>query len=203
MGYCISVDCDNFSFDNYKADEVLVAIKNGIIDGKITEERWIDFNVLLKAETVEEAFEELRFELYEKDNKYKIDCFSGEKLAGWELEVFQCIAPYIDDGYLEYIGEDGEKWRYIFKNGECREVYPSITYDMDVCNNELLEKLKKIVLENYDSVICGATSEWSQGNYDDVFSDGESCGASWLAYEIGCLLGMELEQPQEPKYSWA
>lgn len=130
MGYCISVDCDNFSFDNYKADEVLVAIKNGIIDAKITEERWIDFNVLLKAETVEEAFEELRFELYEKDNKYKIDYFSGEKLAGWELEVFQCIAPYIDDGYLEYIGEDGEQWRYIFKNGECREVYPSITYDI-------------------------------------------------------------------------
>lgn len=69
-------------------------------------------------------------------------------------------------------------------------------------NKELLDELKKIVLRNYNSRMCGATSEWSAGNYDDVFSDGEACGSSWLAYEIGCLLGMELEQPQEPKYSW-
>ena len=129
MGYCIEVETENFSFDVRKADEVLTAIKRGIIDEKITEERWIDFNVLLNVGTVEEAFEELRFELYEKDNKYKIDYFSGEKLGGYELELFQCIAPYVDDGYLEYIGEDGEKWRYIFKNGECKEVYPKIVWE--------------------------------------------------------------------------
>lgn len=45
-------------------------------------------------------------------------------------------------------------------------------------NKELLDELKEIVLKNYDSEMCGATSEWSQGNYDDVFSDGEACGAS-------------------------
>ncbi|HID0768027.1 TPA: hypothetical protein ACXDAZ_002556 [Clostridium botulinum] len=69
-------------------------------------------------------------------------------------------------------------------------------------SKELLEKLKEIVNKNYDSEMCGATSEWSIGNYDDVFSDGENSGKSWLAYEIGCILGMELEKPEEPKYSW-
>lgn len=69
-------------------------------------------------------------------------------------------------------------------------------------DKELIEKLMKIVEENYDSEMCGATSEWSMGNYDDVFSDGERCGASWLAYELGCLLNMELEEPREPEYGW-
>lgn len=69
-------------------------------------------------------------------------------------------------------------------------------------NEETLEKIKNLVSENYDSEMCGTTSEWSSGNDDDVFSDGESCGRSWLAYEIGCLLGIELEEPVEPKYSW-
>lgn len=66
----------------------------------------------------------------------------------------------------------------------------------------VIEKIKELVNSNYDSEMCGATSEWSFGNSDDVFSDGESYGRSWLAYEIGCILNMELEEPQEPKYSW-
>ena len=66
----------------------------------------------------------------------------------------------------------------------------------------MIEKIKKLVEENYSSEMCGATSEWSHGNSDDVFSDGESSGRSWLAYEIGCILNMDLEKPQEPKYSW-
>ena len=69
-------------------------------------------------------------------------------------------------------------------------------------NSQILDKIKEIVRENYDSELCGATSEWSEGNSDDVFSDGVSSGRSWLAYEIGILIGMELEEPQEPKYSW-
>lgn len=66
----------------------------------------------------------------------------------------------------------------------------------------LIEKIKQIVKENYDSEQCGATSEWSHGNSDDVFSDGDEFGRSWLAYEIGCLLDMDLPEPEEPKYSW-
>lgn len=67
-------------------------------------------------------------------------------------------------------------------------------------NEEILEKLRGIVKLSYDSEMCGATSQWSQGNNDDVFSDGESRGESLLAYEIGCLLGMELEEPKEQEY---
>lgn len=129
MGYCVDVERGTFSFDVEKGNEVLELIKQGIRDKKIIEERWINFDILLNSETIEEAFEELRFMLYIDNNKYMIDYFSGEKLGGYEEELFKCIAPCINDGYLEYIGEGGEKWRYIFKNGECREVYPKLIWE--------------------------------------------------------------------------
>lgn len=129
MGYCIDVNRGTFSFDVSKSNDVLQSIKDGIKNAKITEERWISFDILLNSETIEEAFEELRFELCIDNDKYKIDYFSGEKFAGYEEQLFKCIAPYVNDGYLEYLGEDGDKWRYVFKNGECKEVYPKIIWE--------------------------------------------------------------------------
>lgn len=69
-------------------------------------------------------------------------------------------------------------------------------------DSKIIDKIKTKVYENYDSEMCGATSEWSHGNSDDVFSDGEGRGRSLMAYEIGCILGIKLEEPQEQKYSW-
>lgn len=129
MGYCIDVNRGTFSFDVSKSNDVLQSIKDGIKNAKITEERWISFDILLNSETIEEAFKELRFELYIDNDKYKIDYFSGEKFAGYEEQLFKCVAPYVNDGYLEYLGEDGDKWRYVFKNGECKEVYPKIIWE--------------------------------------------------------------------------
>lgn len=56
------------------------------------------------------------------------------------------------------------------------------------------------VNKNYDSVATGWTSERSFGNYDDVFDDGLTSGYAWAAYEIGQILGMNLEEPDEPDY---
>lgn len=129
MGYCIDVNYDNFSFDVSKARDLMREVKSVFKNGNI-EGRWIYGKDVIESETIEEMFEELRFELYKDGDKYKIDYFNGEKLDGCEEELFKSMAKYIDDGsYLEYIGEDGEQWRYIFKNGECKEVYPTITYE--------------------------------------------------------------------------
>lgn len=42
----------------------------------------------------------------------------------------------------------------------------------------------------------------SSGNESDVFCDGYDCGISNAAYEIGCILGMELEEPEEQDYDF-
>lgn len=64
-------------------------------------------------------------------------------------------------------------------------------------DNELLEKLQQLVKDNYRSYKCGWSYQRSEGNYYDCFEDGQGNGESWLAYQVGCLIGMELEEPDE------
>lgn len=60
-------------------------------------------------------------------------------------------------------------------------------------------KLKDWVNKNYKQYSTGWTSERSAGNDADCFDDGMVCGTSCAAYEIGRILGMELEEPDEPE----
>lgn len=63
------------------------------------------------------------------------------------------------------------------------------------------EKLKEWVTENYNHKATGYTPLRSFGNDDDVFDDGMECGISFAAYEVGKILGMELEEPIDT-YDW-
>ena len=65
-------------------------------------------------------------------------------------------------------------------------------------NNEIREKLEKWVREKYKQYATGWTYERSDGNCYDCFNDGTEYGTSWAAYEVGCILGMELEEPDYP-----
>ena len=49
--------------------------------------------------------------------------------AGNDIELFQALAPYVDDGcYIEMVGEDSKRWRWVFSKGKCLEVYPEILW---------------------------------------------------------------------------
>ena len=65
---------------------------------------------------------------------------------------------------------------------------------------EIVAILKKKVKSEYQPHKCGWTSQRSAGNYDDCFEDGSESGASWVLYEVGCILGMDLPKPEEPNY---
>ena len=55
--------------------------------------------------------------------------FIAHKLAHDEDTMFQAIAPYVKDGsYIEMGGEDGDLWRWIFKDGTCKEIHAIITW---------------------------------------------------------------------------
>lgn len=64
------------------------------------------------------------------------------------------------------------------------------------------EKLEEWVTKNYNQRSTGWTAERSANNCDDCFEDGYVSGQSWAAYEIGCILGMELAEPIEPEYDY-
>lgn len=63
-----------------------------------------------------------------------------------------------------------------------------------------IKELEKWVKDNYSPRKCGWTYQRSEGNYDDCFDDGNEFGTSWAAYEVGQILGIELEEPDEPDY---
>jgi hypothetical protein len=55
--------------------------------------------------------------------------FTGEKL-GDDTKLFNCIAQFVeDDSYIEMVGEDGDVWRWVFKNGNCEKVYSIVSLD--------------------------------------------------------------------------
>lgn len=67
-------------------------------------------------------------------------------------------------------------------------------------DTEIKERLIKWVYENYSPEKCGLNCIDSIGNYGDVFSDGMECGTSWAARDVGKILGLELEKPNEVTY---
>ena len=63
-----------------------------------------------------------------------------------------------------------------------------------------MEEIKQFIKENYKPADGARTSQWSDGNSDDVFSDGIDCGRASALYDIACLLGIEVEKLEEPEY---
>ena len=68
--------------------------------------------------------------------------------------------------------------------------------------DKMIAEIKEIVSNKYQAYKCGWTEQRSEGNSSDVFSDGYDCGESSILYEIGIILGMKLEDPEEQDYDY-
>lgn len=55
----------------------------------------------------------------------------GEKY-GDEEEIFNIISKYINNGYIEYLGEDGDRWRFIFANGTLKIKHAEVTMELEI-----------------------------------------------------------------------
>lgn len=123
MGYYMDQRETKFKFKNGTDKEILSAIKNVVNEGKVSS--WVDKNVVNKSTTFEDAIGECRWEYYKIDETL---WFEGEKL-GDDYNLFCAVAPFVEDGsYIEMSGEDGCLWRWVFENGKCKEIYPTITW---------------------------------------------------------------------------
>jgi hypothetical protein len=60
---------------------------------------------------------------------------------------------------------------------------------------DVLKRLEAWVKLSYKQHTTGWTYERSEGNFVDCFQDGYDCAISWAAYEVGLILGMDLEEP--------
>lgn len=127
MGYCINLIKSTAKIKIENEDKVLKTFK------KWQEETprlgFTNKSDILDSDSIEELLENLRYEC-DTDSEYVyITDFFGEKY-GEELTIHKVLAPFVEDGgYIEYKGEDGDVWRHLFKNGEVREIHPTIKWE--------------------------------------------------------------------------
>jgi len=129
MGYYMDLVDSNFWIKKENEEKALNAIKEAVADGRVNS--WINKEFVEKANDLQDAFLACRWDIekYDDNNGYGDLYFDGEKL-GNDYEFFCAIAPYVGNNcYVQIRGEDGEMWRWVFRDGKCHEIYPTIIWD--------------------------------------------------------------------------
>lgn len=128
MGLCIIQTDSKFFIKASDVQEAFKAILN--IPESDYKYGWGNYSGVQSAESFEEAMEEWRYEISLDEDNNIVECeFNGEKL-GIDLVMFKAIAPYVkEDSFIEMNSEDGDNWRYVFKEGKCTEVAPKVSWD--------------------------------------------------------------------------
>lgn len=86
-------------------------------------------NFRVEFENIYQFFEDLYWELVpDIEGNIHAIFHTGEKMYK-EDELFEVIAPYVKSGsFIEMNGEDGYKWRWVFKYNKCNKVEPNIIW---------------------------------------------------------------------------
>lgn len=124
MGYCIEHEEGNIEIKKENMGSIIKVLQDYFKSGNKL--RWVDGN-WDEDSTLEDIWWDLRYELLEFDEHYIISDFTGEKL-GDDYKLLTIIAPYCEDGYLQFCGEDGKHFRFIIKDGKCEEKYAKISW---------------------------------------------------------------------------
>ena len=115
MGYSVSYTITDARIPSENWKQALDAI-NALFASN-TRYRWLGAGTRNHSD-LREAIEEWGFEVEaDCDDFIQITCFQWEK-SGEEEVMLSAIAPFIDPGAtFECRGEDGENWRYVFRDG--------------------------------------------------------------------------------------
>lgn len=164
MGYCIYIEEIDVSFPVKNAERILQAIKNlhgkeTIADGKqLKNGKWSDHYFswvnedFYKINDIKKMFEEWGWTIEKSRGEYKITELLREKIGDDDI-FFKAIAPFMNDGFINVRGEDGNVWKWVFENGHFEEKEGRIEYDdpyeifMSVYKKELTPELKKQLKE--------------------------------------------------------
>jgi hypothetical protein len=135
MGYCIQLQDGHLTIKAENKAAALEAVKrmdprtgHGWWNGE-AQFSWVDHQDVVKASTLEEALGLWHFPpvLSEAGDIIALE-YEGEKI-GDEIKLFATLAPFVENGsHVEFLGEDGERWRYVFDNGGFREQQGETTW---------------------------------------------------------------------------
>jgi hypothetical protein len=133
-----------FTLFSEKFPEALAAVKSTVLltdqmsgfsmkKGAVTSRHfsWVDMDKLTKAQNLWQAIQAWRWELIHEQNRSDRDVigisFQGTKL-GDDIVLFKALAPFVEDGSFIEMESRGEIWRWVFRNGEVKDVPAVITF---------------------------------------------------------------------------
>lgn len=144
MGYCVHLSGQKFRIPASKIDDCL----NGILN---TKNKWL-------VDAVKDAVKHIKYfdqisptcKLMElanciwgfkfipnKDNDIDKVSYELEKMHDFD-GFCNAIASCVESGsYLEFAGDDANRWRYAFRDGTWKEVRPKVIWDEGVANQTI------------------------------------------------------------------
>lgn len=142
MGYYIECSDGGITLPLRNADFACEALKKWLC----RQERE-DWNCYQSIEDIAAEFDLIaRFD--ETKREYVI-CNDAEKL--WNQQEFlEVIAEFCnEDSYIEIVGECGEFWRWVIKDGKLLEVIPSIDWNPNALVADNVNDAKRLILDIY------------------------------------------------------
>ncbi len=117
MGYCVNCHEINITIEPDKLMELGILLSK-LDQASPTGYRWVEPG-FTKSMNIVEIFDEWGYEVEQDLDGTVIFCCHNSDKWGDDEKLFEAIAPAVQDGSLaHFVGEDGEHWKYVFKNGK-------------------------------------------------------------------------------------
>lgn len=152
MGYNISLTDSRFRIEESNLKPALIALQNAVSD-RMESLNYCNGADVIKSKSLRRAVQHmgwrLRFEEEDRDEGTFEGAvigisFDGE-YAGEEDFLFNAIGPFVAAGsFIEILGAEGERWRYVFDGSACRRVEGKMDWgEAGMTASELLADLRE------------------------------------------------------------
>ena len=131
MGYCAYIMEQDITIKGSEKPKMLNKFRHPSAISP-THYGWVNPQELAQAESLQEAWNALGFWFSESTDDINYIEFGGEKLSDDHVVFSNIIAPHVEPGsWVEWQGEDGERWRWEFNGKTVRENRACVMYEDD------------------------------------------------------------------------
>ena len=126
--------------------------------------------------------------------KYNIECWKENDLeysiGGNDkyyedaiCEMLEAVTPFCEKGEIEYRGEDGSLWRFIFKNNEWIEEAGFVKYTEEGVDPANKQEFIGQIIDVFDDVLDPKKPAFTDSKYDLIADKLDKLFEQWKVYK--------------------
>ena len=123
MGYYVTFGKSTVKFKVENVKKIIKAIKDY---NKTVPDN--DKILYTHSNDIKSIFRDMDFEITKSGKYYRIEYYISEKLGDQE-NYLPVIAPFMEDGFIHMIGEDGNHWKWKFQKGRFATYSGRVIFD--------------------------------------------------------------------------